>query len=105
MIRCWLRKMRENKGLTQILFADAISITQAYYSEIENGKCQPDMSYSMMEKIANALGVPVQEIIDAENEYRANRNGKKKAPGGAGMQPILKFRNRLPMLTARLVKS
>ena len=73
--------MRVKKGLTQILFAEAIGITQAYYSEIENGKCQPDMAYSMMEKLASALGVPVQEVIEAENAYRANKpaNGKRVA--------------------------
>ena len=73
MIRSWLKKMRMEKGLTQTLLSEAIGITQAYYSEIENGKCQPDMAYSMMEKLANALGVPVQEIIDAENSYRAGK--------------------------------
>lgn len=33
---------------------------------------KPDMAYSMMEKIANALGVPVQVIIEAEKEYKSN---------------------------------
>ena len=61
MNRNWLRKIRNAKGLTQIALSEAIGITQAYYSEIENGKCQPDMAYSMMEKIANALGISVQE--------------------------------------------
>ena len=75
-MRSYLIAMRMSVGLTQDDFAKRIGISPGYCCEIERGTRQPDMAYSMMEKIANALDVPVQVIIEAENEYRANRNGK-----------------------------
>ena len=65
-IRNWLVAQRKNAGLSQCDIAKQLSIAQSYYSRIENGKNQRDMTYSMIEKLAHALGVTVQEIIDAE---------------------------------------
>ena len=53
--------------------AKQLSIAQSYYSRIENGKKQPDMAYSMMEKLASVFNVSVQEIIDAEKDWRSLR--------------------------------
>ena len=80
-MRVWLKAMRLERGLCQAEMAARLSISAPYYCDIENGNKQKDMAYSMMEKLASALGVPVQEIIESENAYRASRpvNGKKVA--------------------------
>ena len=70
-MRNWLVTMRTNSKLSQVELAKKIEVSQPYYCEIESGKRQPDMAYSMMEKLAKALDVPVQEIIDAESDYKA----------------------------------
>ena len=62
------------------------TISPPYYCEIERGTRQPDMAYSMMEKIANALDLPVQKIIDAESEYKASI---KKAPHNCTTDDLL----------------
>ena len=71
-MREWLKAMRAKYGLSQTDMAERLTISPPYYCEIERGTRQPDMAYSMMEKIANALGVPVQVIIEAEKEYKSN---------------------------------
>ena len=80
-MRAWLKEMRANAGLTQKDMAERISVAQPYYCKIENGTKQLDMTYSMMEKLASALNVPVQEVIEAERAYRTDKpvNGKKVA--------------------------
>ena len=80
-MREWLKAMRLERNLCQADMAERLSISSPYYCDIENGNRQPDMAYSMMEKLASALGVPVHEVIEAENAYRASRlaNGKKVA--------------------------
>ena len=70
-MRNYLIAMRTSVGLTQDEFAKRIGISPGYCCEIERGTRQPDMAYSMMKKIANALDVPVQEIIDADKEHKA----------------------------------
>ena len=70
-MRGWLEDMRKTAGLLQEDMAERLAISQPYYSEIERGGRQKDMTYSMMERLAGALGRPVQDIIDAE---RAAKN-------------------------------
>ena len=72
-MREWLKAKRIKHGLSQIEMSIRLSISPPYYCDIENGNRQKDMTYSMMEKLAVALEVPVQEIIEAENAYRADR--------------------------------
>ena len=49
--------------------ARRLCVAQPYYCEIELGKRQPDMTYSMMVKLAKALSVPIEKIIEAETAY------------------------------------
>ena len=46
--------------------ADALGITEAYYSRIECGDRQKNMDVSLAIGIGNILGMSVQEVIDAE---------------------------------------
>lgn len=50
----WLKAMRERKNLSQGDVSEAVGITQASYSNIENGKRTP--SVPVAKKIAAVLG-------------------------------------------------
>ncbi len=65
-MRQYLRKLREEKGLTQQMTAEKIGIGQSYYSDIELGVKQTDMNLSTMQKLSDVFGVPVMQIIEEE---------------------------------------
>ena len=71
MKREYLIELREAKNMTQQNVIDRIGISQVYYSLIENGARQSDMSLSTMQKLAAAFGVSVSDIVSAETEYQA----------------------------------
>ena len=53
-MREWLKKKRENNGLTQEDVASKVGIQRAYYTMIENGNRNP--SVDVAKKIANVIG-------------------------------------------------
>lgn len=65
-MRNWLKEARAKQRLTQKQMADALGITEAYYSRIECGDRQKNMDVSLAIGIGNILGMSVQEVIDAE---------------------------------------
>lgn len=65
-MRDWLKEARLKQRLTQKQMADALGITEAYYSRIESGDRQKKMDVSLAISIGNILGMSVQEVIDAE---------------------------------------
>jgi transcriptional regulator with XRE-family HTH domain len=60
-----IRKIRENKGLTQAEVADAIDITPSAYGQIE--RKAGNTRFETLCKIADALGVKVTFLIDLDN--------------------------------------
>ena len=71
-MRNWLISLRNEKGLPQGAVSKKLNVSQAFYCRVEQGKKVHNMTYLMMEKLATALEVPVQTIIDAEKEYAAS---------------------------------
>lgn len=57
-----IRILRRNKGLTQEQLARAVGVKRAVISKYESGAISP--SYDMMQKIAHALCVPINELLD-----------------------------------------
>lgn len=55
-----IRSLREQAGLTQVQLAKKSGLPQSHISRLENGEHSP--SHVTLEKIANALGVPVSEL-------------------------------------------
>jgi putative transcriptional regulator len=53
-MRVWLKKIRENKGMTQRDLSLKLDISESYYSLIENGERRP--SPEVAQKIAAFLG-------------------------------------------------
>lgn len=56
-----IRKIREEKGMTQIDLCRKLEVDRAYMSNIENGKKNPTLS--TIERIATALGVSSNELL------------------------------------------
>lgn len=62
-----LRKLREQKKLTQKEVAAALNISPAAYSLYEKGQREP--KYDMLEKIANFFGVSIGYLLTGNNDY------------------------------------
>ena len=60
-----IRELRKAKGLSSDKLAEIVGTAGAYIREIELGKSQP--SLRMLEKIAQALGVSVAELLEEPN--------------------------------------
>lgn len=69
-MRSYLKSCRENMNITMKQMGEKINISESYYFLIENGERQKDMSLSLMEKLAGAFNLPLDEIIKAEKEYQ-----------------------------------
>ncbi len=65
-MREWLKKLRIGKGLTQGETAKLLFISQQYYSKIERGQGQIDITLLMASKISNLFGVSLEHIVDLE---------------------------------------
>lgn len=57
-----LRKLRQDRGLSQEAFADEAGLHRTYVSDIERGARNPTIT--VVDKIARALGVPLGRLLD-----------------------------------------
>ena len=62
-----LKMVREAKGLSQKELSGLIDMAQAQYSRIESGKTDP--SFSVVVKIAKALGLTLTEFFAADEIF------------------------------------
>ena len=63
-----IRALRKAKGLSSDKLAEMVGTAGAYIREIELGKSQP--SLKMLQKIAQALGVSVSELLTSPKEKK-----------------------------------
>ena len=68
-MREYLRDLRKSKNLTQKNITERTGIKGNYYSMIEAGLRQKNMSLTIMKKLADALEVPIQVIVDEEEKF------------------------------------
>ncbi|MBP5493026.1 MAG: helix-turn-helix transcriptional regulator [Clostridiales bacterium] len=61
-----ITELRKEKGLTQKQLADALNVTDKAVSKWERGLSFPDIS--MLEPIADVLGVSIMEILAGERQ-------------------------------------
>ncbi len=66
-MRDWLKNARQTQRLTQKQMADALEISEAYYSDIENGNRQKKMDMSLLVKIGTILGLSIEEMLEKED--------------------------------------
>lgn len=74
-----LRGIREAKGISQVAISRATRLAQPYLSRVENGHTVP--SLETLEKWANALGIPLYEILyDGEGPPQPLKLTTEKEP-------------------------
>lgn len=56
--------------MTQQQISELLKVSREYYTRIENGERQKDMSLSVMQKLAAVFAVPVEQIMELETEYQ-----------------------------------
>jgi transcriptional regulator with XRE-family HTH domain len=61
-----IRKIREEKGLTQQQMADLLNTHRSNYSKIEND--QRDISVMALNKLAQYFGMTIDEIVNFDGE-------------------------------------
>ncbi len=66
-MRVYLKKLRENRGLTIADVAKKLDISESYYSLIENGKRQEKMDLALAAKLSVIFEIPLSEIHAEEN--------------------------------------
>lgn len=64
MVRLRLREVRERQLVTQVELAEKAGITRAAISRIEQGG---EARISTVRKLAAALGVAAEELVDADH--------------------------------------
>lgn len=67
-----IRKLREEKNLTQADLAELLFVSDKAVSKWETGKGYPDIT--LIEPLASALGVSVPELLSGENTCNHNRS-------------------------------
>ena len=68
-----IRRLREDRGLTQGKLAEAIGVTDKAVSKWETSRGLPDIS--LVGPLAAALGVSVAELLTGDVRENANRSG------------------------------
>lgn len=67
-MRLYLKELRDEKHLSQNEISKKLDISESYYSLIESGDRQADMSLSLMKKLADAFSVSLEFIVEQENK-------------------------------------
>lgn len=65
-----IKKLREEKGLTQLQLADSLGVTPKAVSKWETAKGLPDIS--LVEPLSKTLGVSVMELMSGETVINKN---------------------------------
>lgn len=69
LIRMYLYKYREKKGLSQLKVAKLVGWDHCTYNQIENGKLGNLMNAKKLKALADAFEVDVSELIENEIAY------------------------------------
>jgi len=62
-----VRSLRQEAGLSQVVFGEKCGFYQTYLSRVENGQANPTLN--AMEVIANALGLTVFELFERVQQH------------------------------------
>lgn len=81
-----ISQLRERKGLNQGKFAEILSITQSYLSQIENNKRLPNMA--LLEKISTELSTPLPFIFFLSMDEKDVPENKR--PHFKALEPVIK---------------
>ena len=78
MIGNKIRLMRVSKGFSQQNLAKEIGITQAHFSNIENGRCNAtiDVLLKLHDKLQTPMAAFFEDIDEQDGTELAKKNGK-----------------------------
>lgn len=62
-----IKFLRQSKRLSQNKLSERSGVSQSYINELENGK-KTNPTYELLQKIAQALEVPISDILEAKPE-------------------------------------
>ncbi len=62
-----IKHYREQSKLTQVQLAEQVKISTSYLSKIEAAGCHKSLSISVLNQIANVLGVEINEFFKEVN--------------------------------------
>ena len=65
-MREYLKRIREEKGLTQQYIAEKLGISQNYYCDIENGVRQKELKVNILTKLSQVMNVPIETLVSEE---------------------------------------
>lgn len=77
-----LKTLRNQSGETQAELANFLGITRAAYTNIENGKREPD--YDTIKKLANHFSVTIDYLLGNEKTPTINIDGGSKVDSSKG---------------------
>lgn len=69
-----VRSLRQEAGLSQVVFGEKCGFYQTYLSRVENGQANPTLN--AMEVIANALGLTVFELFEKVRQHTSPSNSR-----------------------------
>lgn len=67
-----IKYYREHAGLTQVQLAQQAKISISYLSKIETAGCDKSLSISVLNQLANVLGVEISEFFKEVSKYDTN---------------------------------
>lgn len=76
-MRSWLKKLREQKSLSQTKMAELLGISRQSYNFIENYERQTDLNLSTASKLSDIFGLPLSTIRNYEEALRSEENAKE----------------------------
>jgi transcriptional regulator with XRE-family HTH domain len=62
-LKTMIKRLRRERGLTQVELAKRAAVTQAYVAKIEGGD-RANPSLAILKRLAKALGVPVTALLE-----------------------------------------
>ena len=94
-----LKDVREQKHLSQGDIERRTGLLRCYTSRVENGHTVP--SIATIEKMAQALGIPVYQLFVGAEESPNFGNAKGKSPTGKQEREFSRFANLLGVMKER----
>lgn len=76
-MREYLKQLRVSAGMTMQEVADRFGITKQYYEMIESGERQRKMEITLIAKISDLFGIPMEQVIARERELLADEWGTR----------------------------
>lgn len=79
-----VRALRQQTGMSQVVFGEKCGFYQTYLSRVERGQANPTLN--AIEVIANALGLTVFELFDRVRETGTPQSKKRRGQSDGNLR-------------------